>query len=122
MLGSVGLEGISSVSAWCLRHKGKFLRMIRRRTSNSRAKKDTCSVRPELTVSFSAVLYFFTLLGVSLFLIWEPHCVAMNCSVEPTLYNSFEVAIRTSFFDDVAESLGKKRLVVDVVDERCDTR
>ena len=65
------------------------------------------------TESFSAVLYLSTLLGVSLFLIWEPHCVAMNCCVEPTLYNSFEVAIRTSFFDDDAESLGKKRLVVD---------
>ena len=42
--------------------------------------------------------------------------MAMNCSVEPTLCNSFEVAIRTSFFDDDAESLGKKRLVVDEVD------
>ena len=42
--------------------------------------------------------------------------MAMNCGVEPTLYNSFEVAIRTSFFDDDAESLGKKRLVVDEVD------
>ncbi len=33
--------------------------------------------------------------------------------VERERNNSFEVAIRTSFFDDDAESLGKKRLVVD---------
>ena len=70
-------------------------------------------MRRELTESFSAVLYLFTLLGVSLFSIWEPHCGAVICCVECDRNYSFEVAIRTSFFDDDAESLGKKRLVVD---------
>ena len=42
--------------------------------------------------------------------------------VERERNNSFEVAIRTSFFDDDAESLGKKRLVVDEVDELGHTR
>ena len=70
-------------------------------------------MRREPTESFSAVLYLFTLLGVSLFSIWEPHCGAETWCVERERNNSFEVAIRTSFFDDDAESLGKKRLVVD---------
>ena len=48
--------------------------------------------------------------------------MALNFSVYTAWYNSFEVAIRTSFFDDDAESLGKKRLVVDEVDELCYTR
>ena len=48
--------------------------------------------------------------------------MAMNFSVYTAWYNSFEVAIRTSFFDDDAESLGKKRLVVDGVDELGFTR
>ena len=79
-------------------------------------------MRREPTESFSAVLYLFTLLGVSLFSIWEPHCGAVIFCVECDRNYSFEVAIRTSFFDDDAESLGKKRLVVDVVDELCFTR
>ena len=48
--------------------------------------------------------------------------VGMTWCVEHDRNNSFEVAIRTSFFDDGAESLGKKRLVVDVVDELGYTR
>ena len=73
-------------------------------------------MRREPTESFSVVLSLFTLLGVSLFSIWEPHCGAVTWCVERERTYSFEVAIRTSFFDDDAESLGKKRLVVDEVD------
>ena len=48
--------------------------------------------------------------------------MGMTWCIEHERNNSFEVAIRTSFFDDDAESLGKKRLVVDVVDELGFTR
>ena len=41
--------------------------------------------------------------------------MGMNWCVEDERNYSFEVAIRTSFFDDDAESLGKKRLVADEV-------
>ena len=98
------------MSAWCLHHKGKSPRLIRRHISNRCAKKETCSAVPRTNrIIFRSPLFVHPLGRKSVF--------DMGASLR-----SFEVAIRRSFFDDDAESLGKKRLVVDVVDELGYTR